>query len=364
MIKMAEKKFKAALISMGSKSSEMTVEAMKNYFAEVDHLNIKQLEVNLSGKDAEILYEGKPLGRYDCLFAKGSFRYAPLLNSISSLLKGKTYMPIDPTAFTVVHDKLLTHLAMQSENLPMPRTYIAATPEAAKDIMKRMNFPIIMKFPQGTQGKGVVFADSYSSASSILDALTALRQPFILQEFVETGGTDVRAFVVGDQVVAAMQRKANAEEKRANLHAGGSAEALILDPVSQKIAVKAAKSVKAEICGVDILVGVRGPVVIEANISPGLQGITAATGIDIADKIAQHLFNETKKRFTVVQEQSTDEIMQSLVVTNTLMTTLDFRGLKVLLPEMITRQCHFKDDEMYEIKTKDGKLEITRMNIS
>ena len=246
----------------------------------------------------------------------------------------------------------------------MPRTYIVATTEAAKLVMKKMNFPIIMKFPQGTQGKGVVFTDSYSSGSSILDALTALRQPFILQEYVETGGEDIRAFVIGDKVVAAMKRKANASEKRSNIHAGGVGETIILDRQTEMIAIKAAKALQAEICGVDILQSAKGPVVIEANISPGLQGITQATGIDIADLIAQHLYALTVRRSGVAREEQENKIMKKVSANDVLMTTLDFRGARVLLPELLTKKCNFSDEEMYEMKSKEGYLEIKRMNIS
>lgn len=357
------KKYRAALMSLGSKSSQMTLDAMKEYFSEVDTINIKNIEVNISGKDAELLYNGEPLEKYDCILAKGSFRFAPLLSSVTNLLQDSTVMPIDSSAFSIVHDKLLTHLALQRHNIPMPRTYIVATADAAKQVMKKMHFPIIMKFPQGTQGKGVVFADSYSSGSSILDALTALRQPFILQEFVDTGGEDVRAFVVGNKVVAAMKRKSGANDNRANLHAGGGGEAIFLDGVTERIAVKTAKALHASICGVDILFSAKGPLVIEANISPGLQGITEVTGVNVAEHIAKHLFELTDEKKSTVKNKAKKKIIADVEDNNALMTSLDFRGNRVLLPEMLTKRCEFNEDDMYEIKGKEGKLLISKMNI-
>ena len=357
-------KYKAAVISLGSKSSDMTISAMQKYFKTVENINIKHIEVNISGRDAEVLYKGEPLEEFDCVLAKGSFRFAPLLSSLTNLLQEDTTMPIDASAFTVAHDKLLTHLALQKHNIPMPRTYIVATAEAAKDVMKKMHFPIIMKFPQGTQGKGVVFADSYSSGSSILDALTALRQPFILQEFVDTDGEDIRALVVGGKVVAAMKRKASGTEKRANMHAGGTAETIILDGVTERIAVKTAKALNASICGVDILMNAKGPVVIEANISPGLQGITATTGVDVADHIARHLFSETEKRLTQDKNAQHKVVLSEVEENNTLMTSLDFRGNRILIPEIMTKRCRFNEDEMYEIMGVEGKLVIKKININ
>ena len=198
---------KAALISLGSVSSKLTAEAMRKYFNVVDELNIKKFEINLTGKTSQVLYEGKPLGDYDCIYVKGSFRYAPMLSSITTLLCDKTYLPISSKAFTVAHDKLLTQLDLGRANIPMPKTYLSSTIDAAKEILEKTNYPIIMKFPQGTQGKGVMFAESYATASSILDALGTLKQAVIIQEYIETGTSDIRVIVVGDKVAAAMKRK-------------------------------------------------------------------------------------------------------------------------------------------------------------
>lgn len=361
-----EKRFTAAVISLGSKSSQWTIEAMRRYFKRVDDINLRKIEVNFSGESAQILYEGKPLEEYDCIFAKGSFRYAPLLQGVTALRERMCYMPIDSSAFTIVHDKLLTQLTLQQQKIPMPRTYQAATVEAAKSIMKSMNYPIIMKFPQGTGGKGVLFAESYASASSVLDALTALNQPFILQEFVDTGGTDIRAIVVGDRIVASMQRRADVTEKRANMHSGGSAEAILLDDYTKKLSLKVARAVKAEVCGVDILMSAKGPLVIEANISPGLQGITACTKIDVADAIAKHLFERTCSLKDKEHVVDAAKVMQDtgLDGNDTLITTLDFRGNRVLIPEVMVKKAQLEEDEHYEILAKQGLLSIKKFQMN
>ena len=260
---------KAAIISLGSVSSEWTAKAMRKYFEKVDELNLKDIEVNLGEDRIEVLYNGKPVENYDCIYIKGSFRYLSLLQSITTALYKKTaYMPLKPETFTLGHDKILTQLAIQQSNIPSPGTYITSSADAAKKILKKINYPIVMKFPHGTQGKGVMFAESYASASSMLDALSALKQPFLIQEYVETGGTDIRALVVGDKVVAAMKRKAVPEEKRANIHAGAAGESCTLDYHTKRVAVEAAKAIGADICAVDILEYIKGPVVIEINLSP------------------------------------------------------------------------------------------------
>lgn len=361
---MEKKKFKAALMSLGSESSEWTLDAMRKYFAEVDDINLKKIEINFSGKEAEVLYEGKPLPDYDCIYAKGSFRYAQLLQGLTSLLTNECYMPLSTSSFSVAHDKLLTQLALQQHNIPMPRTYQAATIDAAKSILKQMNFPIIMKFPQGTGGKGVVFAESYASGSSILDAFTALNQPFILQEYVETGGTDVRAIVVGDKVVAAMERKADLTEKRANVHAGGKGEAVDLDDRTKRIAVKVAQAIDADICGVDILMGAKGPLVIEANISPGLQGITNATKVNVADYIAKHLFARTRALREGEHKEQASKVMEDAGLNgDSLITTLDFRGNRVLLPEVIVKKAELNEDDNYELTAKPGSVSVKRFDM-
>lgn len=356
---------KAGLISQGSTSSKWTLEAMRKYFDQVDEINLKDIDINITGKNAEILYQGEPIEEYDCLYVKGSFRYAQLLRSLTTILEGKCYMPIKPQAFTIAHDKLLTQLMLQQHSIPMPKTYISSTVAAAKNVLASLNYPLIMKFPQGTQGKGVLFADSYASAISILDAMDALKQAFIIQEYIETESSDIRAFVIGEKVVASMIRKNSPEDKRSNTHQGGIVEAYNLDDETKKIAVKAAKATGAEVCGVDILnSGIRGPLVIETNISPGLQGITKATKLDIADKIARHLYERTVDWKSNLDEINKKDIMDDVNKESTLISTLDFRGSRILLPEVVSKISKLNDSDQVEITSNKGKIEIKRFDVS
>lgn len=357
---------KAALISLGSVSSKWTAEAMRKYFEEVDEIDIRYIEVTVGREGTKVLYKGENLGEYDCIFGKGSFRYAELMAAITSIYYDKCYMPIKQKSFTIVHDKLLTHLELQKHNIPMPLTYISATVSAARVILKRVNYPIIMKFPKGTQGKGVMVADSYAGASSILDALQSLRQPFIIQEYIETDGSDIRVMVAGDKVIGSMVRKSSNDEKRSNIHAGGKGEATTLDSHTKKIAIDTARVLGGSICGVDILESHRGPLVIEANISPGLQGITKATNINIADKMAKFLYINTKEYLEKKKQKHTDKIMGDLGISNNkedskqLITTLDLRGNRLLLPQIMTNITKFNDQEEVVIEAKKGELKITK----
>jgi len=355
-------------MSMGSKSSQMTLEAMKKYFSVVDDINIKNMEVMLGSKELSILYNGKKLQKYDCIYAKGSFRYAPLLRSITTAFYGTTYMPIKPNTFTIGHDKLLTHLALQYYKVPMPDTYVIASIDAAKKILEQIKYPIILKFPQGTQGKGVMFAESFAAASSMLDAIDNLKQPFLIQEYIETEGSDIRAFVIGDKVVAAYKRKAATGEKRANIHLGGKGEPIVLDAPTKKIAVDTAKSIGAEICAVDMLETVKGPQVIEANLSPGLQGITSFTKIDVADKIAKFLFEKTKEFIEKGKKTETSKILVDLGVSKggeseteqQIITNLDIRSERILLPKIVSKLSKFDEKEDIIIKASKGKISLEK----
>jgi len=351
---------KAAIVSMGSISSKWTAKAMQKYFKKVDMIDIRDLEVSLGGRKAEILYKGDPLPEYDCIYAKGSFRFSNLLRSITTMLRPKCYMPIASEAFTSGHDKLLTHIKLQRNNVPMPETYVATTAEAAKSLIKKMNCPLIIKMPSGTHGKGVMVADSHESAASMIDALAMLKQPFILQEFIDTGGTDIRAFVVGDKVVGAMKRTAVKGETRSNIHAGGAGKGVILDRKTQKTAIEAAKAMGVEICGVDILESMRGPMVLEINLSPGLQGITKATKIDIADKIAKYLSEKAKQRTQTKKQETSKKVVREILPEQEILAKLDFRGDRILLPEFVSKLTQFDDEKEVTIKAEKGKLEIEK----
>jgi RimK family alpha-L-glutamate ligase len=360
---------KAAVISLGSISSKWVIDAMKKDFDQVDNINLKEIEVNTVG-DLEVLYQGKKIDDdYDCIYVKGSFRYQPIMRAISTAIYGKVYTPITPNAFTSGHDKVLTQLELQKNKIPMPKTYLASSVEAAKKVLEKINYPIVMKFPSGTQGKGVMFADSFASASSMMDALSALRQPFLIQEFVETGGIDTRAIVVGNKVVAAMNRESQEGEMRANIHVGGTGKSCELDAYSKKIAVEAAKVIGAEVCAVDILESVKGPVIIELNLSPGLQGITKATKVDVAEKIAKFLYKKAKEFKESGKKQDASKMMAEIGIKGgdklkEIVTTLDIRSNRILLPAAITSMTKFNEKEEYCIEAEKGFLSIKKFCIS
>ncbi|MBU2561111.1 MAG: RimK family alpha-L-glutamate ligase [Nanoarchaeota archaeon] len=352
----------AALISLGSVSSKWTFEAMQKYFESVDDIDLRELEVDLGGKKHVVLHNGKKMKDYDCVYIKGSFRYIQILNAVASSVFEKAYTPIEPKGFTIGHDKMLTHLALQRENIPMPETYISASPAGAKQLLEKLSYPIVLKFPSGTQGKGVMFADSYLSAASILDAFSALNQPVIIQRYVETGGKDIRVIVVGDKVAAAMERQAVEGEKRANIHAGGKGQKVTLDYKSKELAIKTAKAIGAEVCAVDLLKGKDGTMVIEVNLSPGLQGITDATGINVAEKIAEYLY-ESAKKFHGENAQLSEKIAKAAGLSDsakTIVTKVQLNRSRIVLPEIITEISGLRKDDEILVSAEKNCIVVSR----
>ncbi|MFW6231014.1 MAG: ATP-grasp domain-containing protein, partial [Nanoarchaeota archaeon] len=263
----------------------------------------------------------------------------------------------------------LTHLILQQAKIPMPKTYLASSAQGSQALLEKVHYPIILKLLQGTQGKGVLFADSHAAASSILDTLSSLNKPFIIQEYIDTGGVDTRVIVCGDRVIGGMVRRAKPNEERANIHSGGKGEAAELSEPVKRVAIKAAKALKMDIGAVDILEGPKGPVVIEANLSPGLQGITEATGDNIAAKIAKHLYDRTvefkQSRSDVTAEQlfgdmGIDINQAEEGKTQDIITNLDLRGDKIVLPEIVNKIAKFKEEDEVTITLEKGKVNLQK----
>lgn len=198
-----------------------------------------------------------------------------------------TYSLNDSIAITRARDKLRAHQLLSRKGIGMPMTGFAHNPQNAKALINLAGgAPVVIKLLEGTQGKGVILAETQKSAESLIEAFRGLKAFFLVQEFIkEAKGKDIRCFVIGDKVVAAMERRAERGDFRANIHRGGIANVIKITPQERKIAVKAAKAMGLNVAGVDIVRSNRGPLVLEVNASPGLQGIEAASGKDIAGMI-------------------------------------------------------------------------------
>jgi ribosomal protein S6--L-glutamate ligase len=179
---------------------------------------------------------------------------------------------------------------LAQSGIPVPKTFLGNTYDAEVLLKLFGNAPVIIKILQGTHGHGVILAETPSSALSTIETLNTAKVRFIIQEYIEESkGSDVRAIVVDGKVVASMKRKSREGEFRSNLHRGGSSELLKLTPEEENVALAAARSLKLGVCGVDILQSKRGPLVLEINSTPGLEGIETTTGIDISKSIISYI---------------------------------------------------------------------------
>lgn len=202
-----------------------------------------------------------------------------------------TYSVNESQAISRSRDKLRSMQLLSRRGIGLPVTGFAhSTKDVAGVIEAVGGAPLVVKLLEGTQGIGVVLCETTKAAESVIEAFRGLDANILVQEFIkEAGGEDIRAFVVGDKVIAAMRRKGAPGEFRSNLHRGGSAAQVKLTPEERSTAVRSAKAMGLRVCGVDMLRSNHGPVVMEVNSSPGLEGIENATGIDVAGMIIQFI---------------------------------------------------------------------------
>lgn len=195
-------------------------------------------------------------------------------------------------------DKLRSMQMLARKGIGLPITGFAHSPDEVPDLIQMVGgAPLVVKLLEGTQGIGVVLCETRQAAESVIEAFLGLDTNILVQEYIkEAGGADIRCFVIGDKVVAAIKRQAAPGEFRSNLHRGGSAAVVKITPEERKTAVRAAKIMGLQVAGVDILRSNHGPVVMEVNSSPGLEGIEMATGKDVAGMVIEHLLKELSEK--------------------------------------------------------------------
>lgn len=207
-----------------------------------------------------------------------------------------TYSVNESVAISRSRDKLRSLQLLSRKGLGLPITAFAHDPKASGDIVKICGgAPVVIKLLEGTQGVGVVLAETAKAAESVIEAFRGLEANILVQQFIkEAGGADIRCLVVGDKVVAAMKRQGAEGEFRSNLHRGGSANLEKISPQERSTAVRAAQVMGLNVAGVDLLRSKNGPVIMEVNSSPGLEGIETATGKDVAGAIIKFIESHTK----------------------------------------------------------------------
>ena len=282
-------------------STSRLVEACKQREHTVEVLNTLKCYMDIAAHRPNVHYRGKELDRYDAVIprigASVTFYGAAVLRQFEMM---GAYPLNESVAITRSRDKLRSLQILARAGIGLPLTGFANSPDDTKDLIKLVGgAPLVVKLLHGTQGKGVVLAETHKAAESLIDAFRNLDANFLVQEFIkEAGGSDIRCLVVGTKVVAAMKRQAKEGEFRSNLHRGGTASLIRLTPEERSTAVRAAKKMGLNVAGVDLLRSNHGPVVLEVNSSPGLEGIESATGKDVADLIIQFIERNAKPHKT------------------------------------------------------------------
>ena len=273
-------------------SHKRLVQAAEERGHTLDILNTTRCTVNIASHRPTITYDGHRLEGYEAVIPRIG---ASITNYGTAVLRQFEMAGVWPLNESVAigrsRDKLRSMQILSKYGLGLPLTAYANDPKQAEEIIRAVNGPpVVIKLLEGTQGIGVVLAETMSSAKSVIEAFRGANVNILVQEFIkEAGGTDIRALVVGGKVVAAMKRTGAPDDFRSNLHRGGSAQIVKITPEERSTALRAAKHMGLNVCGVDMLRSNHGPVIMEVNSSPGLEGIENATGKDVAGLIIEFI---------------------------------------------------------------------------
>ncbi len=296
---------KIAILSRNKKlySTKRLVEAAESRGHEVKVIDILRCYMNITSHNPSIHYRGEVLTGFDAVIPRIGASVTFYGTAVLRQFEMMNVFPLNESvALTRSRDKLRSAQLLARKGIGMPVTGFAHNPDDIDDLIKIVNgAPLVIKLLEGTQGIGVVLAETKKAAESVVQAFMGLKANIMVQEFIkEAGGADIRCLVVGDKVVASMKRQGPEGEFRSNLHRGGSATLIRLTPEERSTAVRAAKIMGLEVCGVDLLRSNHGPVVMEVNSSPGLEGIEGASGKDVAGIIIQHM----EKRVIALKDSS------------------------------------------------------------
>lgn len=278
-------------------STQRLVEAAKTRGHQVHVLDVLRCYMNIASHRPSIHYKGESLMDFDAVIprigASVTFYGAAVLRQFEMM---GVYPLNESVAITRSRDKLRALQLLSRKGIGLPVTGIANKPDDIDDLIRMVGgAPLVIKLLYGTQGVGVVLAETNKAAQSVIESFLGLKHAVLVQEYIkESGGADIRCFVIGEKVVAAMQRHPKEGEFRSNLHRGGTATTVKITPEERSIAIRAARTMGLNVCGVDILRSNHGPVVMEVNSSPGLEGIEKVSGKDIAGMIIQFIERNAK----------------------------------------------------------------------
>jgi ribosomal protein S6--L-glutamate ligase len=276
-------------------STRAMVKAAADRGHEAHVLDTLKFDIRVSRKRPELFYEGEPVGPVDAVVPRigASITFYGLAVVRQFEMMG-VYCLNESQAIARSRDKLRCLQVLSRHDIGVPPTVFTRTPDHVRRCIEMVEGPpVVVKLLQGTQGIGVVLAETEQGASSVIEAFHGLDENILIQKYIkEAKGADIRAFVVGGRVVAAMKRQAGGGEFRSNLHRGGSATAVKLSAEYRRTALAAARAVGLRVAGVDMIESDEGPMVVEVNSSPGLEGISKATGVDVAGEVVQLMERE------------------------------------------------------------------------
>ena len=251
-------------------------------------LDTLKFDIRISKKRPELFYQGEPIGPVDAVIPRigASITFYGLAVVRQFEMMG-VYCLNESQAIARSRDKLRCLQVLSRHDIGVPPTVFTRTPDHVRRCIEMAEGPpVVVKLLQGTQGIGVVLAETEQAASSVIEAFHGLDENILIQKYIaESKGADIRAFVVGGRVVAAMRRQAVRGEFRSNLHRGGTSSAFKLPAEYRKTALTAARALGLRVAGVDLIESAEGPMVMEVNSSPGLEGISKATGVDVAAEV-------------------------------------------------------------------------------
>ncbi|MDC0609914.1 30S ribosomal protein S6--L-glutamate ligase [Vibrio sp.] len=282
-------------------STKRLIEAAKLRGHEVKVIDALRCYMNINSDKPEIHFKGEELAGFEAVIprigASVTFYGTAVLRQFEMM---GVYPVNESVAISRSRDKLRSMQLLSRKGIGMPITGFASKPDDIKDLLDMVGgAPVVIKLLEGTQGIGVVLAETRKAAESVIEAFMGLKANIMVQEYIkEAGGADIRCFVIGDKVIAAMKRQGVEGEFRSNLHRGGSASLIKITPQERKTAIEAAKIMGLNVAGVDLLRSERGPLVMEVNSSPGLEGIEAATGKDIASLIIEFIEKNAQAKRT------------------------------------------------------------------
>lgn len=262
-------------------------EALGHEALVIDHL---RCYMNIASHNPQVHYKGQALEQVDAVIPRIGASVTFYGTAVVRQFEMMGVLTLNESvAISRSRDKLRSLQLLARKGIGLPVTGFAHSPDDTEDLINLAGgAPLVLKLLEGTQGRGVVLAETRQAAESVIDAFRGLKVHFLAQEFIkEAQGADIRCFVIGDKVVATMMRRAKDGEFRSNLHRGGRAELVKITPEERSTAVRAANIMGLNVAGVDILRSHHGPVVMEVNSSPGLEGIEGATGKDVAKLIIE-----------------------------------------------------------------------------